>query len=777
MRLADPRLWLGVLALGAVAVAVQLESERTSPGPLTPVHAREPDLEGPDGCDRCHGSWRASMDAACTECHEAIGEQLSTGTDFHGAGALERCGRCHVEHHGEALPLAGAHAFELAGVPDRAGFRHDFVAFVLAGAHDGLGCERCHENADVELPARDTTRFGGLSQRCATCHDDPHEGRLSDDCARCHGQVHPFEELANFVHPASFPLAGAHGGLACGACHAKDSAFSVEALAGPRAPGDGPKPGPRACEACHESSHDARFLADVAGRLETTPAASCERCHPVVSDGFSAGTLELEPELHAATGFALVGVHALACEECHEPRSSGLDFAARYPGRRASDCAACHEDPHAGQFTLANGSPQACTACHETEHWVPSTIDAAAHARPFVPGRPGFPLDGAHARAACDACHAQEPGTPQTFRGAPRACAACHEDAHEAAFDAFVAALPDRPAGGACAACHDTTSFADVAGRFGAARHGPATGFTLAGAHARAECEACHAPAAAPDALGRRFGRAAERFGQPVRACATCHEDVHRGAFGALDCARCHGEESFRDLREPFDHGAWTGFVLDGAHATEDCQSCHGTADPLRDGRSLGRVADLFRGPPEQCATCHRDPHGGVFDRFGVARLTESGQGCARCHTTASFVEGARADFDHGGFTRFALEGRHAEVRCEDCHAPEPAPGRQLGRAAGQRCEDCHEDPHGGQFTLGVARDCAQCHDAASFTDLQRFDHDRDSRFALDAQHAPLDCTACHRPWPMADGRVVVRYRPLGTTCVECHGFSGKGRR
>lgn len=776
MRLADPRLWLGVLALGAVGVAVQLETERTSPGPLTPVHAREPGLVGSDGCAGCHGAWNQSMAAACSECHAEIGEQLRSGAGFHGADGLEDCGQCHVEHHGEALELTGPHAFERAGVPERDAFRHDFVAFVLAGAHDALACERCHRHADVGLLADGETRFLGLSQRCASCHDDPHQGRLSDDCARCHGQEHPFEELANFVHPASFPLQGAHGGLDCTECHAKDSAWSVEALAGPRATGDGPRPTARACEACHESTHDVRFLADVSARLETTPAASCDRCHPVLAGGFADGTLELEPALHAASGFALVGVHALACDECHVPRSAEPTFAERYPGRQADDCVACHEDPHGGQFVSGAGAAQACAACHASEHWSPSTIDVAAHALPLGPGRLAFPLDGAHARVDCDACHATEPRAPQTFTGTPRACAACHEDVHGDAFDAFVATLAVPPEAGACAVCHGTTSFAEIAGRFGVREHADATGFALVGAHARAECEACHAPTPAPDALGRRFGRAAEQFGQPVRACATCHEDVHRGAFGNADCARCHGEENFRDLREPFDHGASTGFVLDGAHETAECKSCHGEVDPFRQGRTLGRVADLFRGPPEECATCHRDPHGGVFDRFGVARLTDRGQGCARCHTTTSFVEDARDGFDHGAFTRFVLEGRHAQASCEACHVPQPGGDRRLGPAAGQRCEACHEDPHGGQFDRGVAKDCAQCHGAASFTDLRRFDHDRDSRLALDAQHAPLACAACHRPWPLANGTVVVRYRPLGTTCVDCHGFS-RGRR
>jgi hypothetical protein len=44
-----------------------------------------------------------------------------------------------------------------------------------------------------------------------------------------------------------------------------------------------------------------------------------------------------------------------------------------------------------------------------------------------------------------------------------------------------------------------------------------------------------------------------------------------------------------------------------------------------------------------------------------------------------------------------------------------------------------------------------------------------------------LSCEACHRPASTVDGRVATRYKPLGTTCADCHGFGfedegGKGR-
>ena len=69
--------------------------------------------------------------------------------------------------------------------------------------------------------------------------------------------------------------------------------------------------------------------------------------------------------------------------------------------------------------------------------------------------------------------------------------------------------------------------------------------------------------------------------------------------------------------------------------------------------------------------------------------------------------------------------------------------------------------------------DCARCHaDAGALL----FDHQRDSRYALDASHEKLECAACHRPWPLPDGTTAIRYKPLGVECTDCHGPRGGGR-
>jgi hypothetical protein len=83
-------------------------------------------------------------------------------------------------------------------------------------------------------------------------------------------------------------------------------------------------------------------------------------------------------------------------------------------------CAAagCHTDPHGGQFDdRARGS--ACTTCHTEAHWRPAEFDHQTDS--------DWPIDGAHRRAACGACHRPEsPGGVVRFRPLPHRCEDCH---------------------------------------------------------------------------------------------------------------------------------------------------------------------------------------------------------------------------------------------------------------------------------------------------------------------------------------------------------------
>jgi hypothetical protein len=95
----------------------------------------------------------------------------------------------------------------------------------------------------------------------------------------------------------------------------------------------------------------------------------------------------------------------------------------------------------------------------------------------------------------------------------------------------------------------------------------------------------------------------------------------------------------------------------------------------------------------------------------------------------------------------------------------------------GTSCADCHADPHVGQFASAGRTDCARCHTNTNAFDVPGFDHAKDTRFALDAQHARLACSACHHTTQLPGGLTTVRYKPLGTACIDCHAAELGGGR
>jgi hypothetical protein len=669
-----PEIWIALFAAGSVLTLAVVDSGRTAPGPLAAVHDREERLAGRRDCSECHGSWRRSMASACLDCHTRIEEHIDGDKGLHGLLAGENvleCARCHSEHHGASFAIVNRQSFAMAGVADPDVFDHGRIGFLMDGAHLERDCTQCHAHAaDTILPAGET-RYIGLDQDCATCHEDVHEGRMEPACAACHGQEE-FTELRSLGHEQHLPLVGGHGDVSCRSCHAEDSPHALEAMdAGRSLP-------PRACQECHASPHASGFVQGV-GRLEGLSAgASCVTCHQAEHTEFRSEGATISAAQHASSGFSLDAPHDQAtCQDCHAAELG--DFAARYPGRNADTCSACHEDPHGGQFLDSPFFASDCLGCHARAHFDPPEFDVEQHARTPLA------LQGRHAEIACNDCHESDSvESPRTFRGTPVLCQACHDDAHAGFFERREPGLA-RAEQGTCAQCHLTTTFSDRAQT--GFDHTRWTGFDLIGAHLQSACETCHERAHEPDPHGRRFGRVEQQFGS-VQGCASCHRDPHGGQFdtpgspsavdGKTGCARCHSEVSFRAVTGDFDHRRWTGFPLRGAHKPLDCAECHAPTQSDPHGRTWGRAAG------QACNDCHADPHGGQF-------LVEGRIDCARCHTANSSFE--ELAFDHEKDARFALGEAHAPVACSACH-----PTTRLGdglegpryRPLKMECADCH---------------------------------------------------------------------------------------
>lgn len=548
----------------------------------------------------------------------------------------------------------------------------------------------------------------------------------SADCLECH-------QPRRGVDPAR-----------CLSCHTL-LAGRIEAGEGLHA-----RPDHRACERCHIEHHGREFELVWWG-----------------DDGRDAFD-------HGLTGYRLTGAHtALGCRDCHragriaEPRRlrrAGKDLDRTFLGLPTS-CAGCHEDPHRGQFEGPGGGPADCSSCHGDRAWSPAVW--------FDHDTTGFRLTLGHEGVVCASCHRtverdgdRDGASFVRWAGTPTACADCHDDAHGGRF------------GRDCASCHSLAGWGEVdASSFDHDR----TRFPLRGRHRGVECSECH----------RELGRG----GVPGRIpgferCETCHADPHAGQLtggagepASRTCDGCHGVGGWSPSTfTAADHQA-TGYPLEGAHRAVPCVSCHAevaveSLPAAARERAIGiagaggRTLRFAFGSPASltCADCHRDPHEGEADPL------MDGRGCLSCHSVDSWREVA---FDHSR-TGFELVGPHARLGCGECH-PAQAAGTEAVRVlfSGRQtaCAACHDDPHGGQFErAGEPAACAACHAPETWEPVH-FDHDRDARFPLEGAHRAVACAGCHPTEQRSDAEgdgALVRYRPLGTACSDCHGTAAR---
>jgi hypothetical protein len=235
------------------------------------------------------------------------------------------------------------------------------------------------------------------------------------------------------------------------------------------------------------------------------------------------------------------------------------------------------------------------------------------------------------------------------------------------------------------------------------------TDYPLKGKHAQVKCDSCHLPQ--------------KKHREAPGACVDCHkkDDTHKGGLGPK-CADCHDERDWKETR--FDHDK-TDFRLRGAHTKPKCTDCH--------------VDNKFKDTPSQCVACHQkdDTH---KKRYGDK--------CESCHQDTNWKT---LIFDHGRDTRYALLGRHEQVKCDTCHK-----GFLYQDKLATQCISCHrsDDPHKG----ALGDKCENCHTEWSWT-RTRFDHSK-TKFPLLGKHQNTECASCHK---------TQRYTDAPTECVACH--------
>ncbi|NLO04077.1 MAG: cytochrome C [Bacteroidales bacterium] len=200
---------------------------------------------------------------------------------------------------------------------------------------------------------------------------------------------------------------------------------------------------------------------------------------------------------------------------------------------------------------------------------------------------------------------------------------------------------------------------------------------------------------------------------------------AHEHLEGLANCTECH--------------------VLGDKNTTQKCLECHiEIKDLIEKNRGYHASSEVRE---KECHTCHGEHFGRDFK---IVRLDKD-------------------EFNHD-LTGYMLEGRHKELKCEECHnsqlvrnnVSQKKGNTYLGLMTG--CTSCHEDYH--QNTLNG--NCISCHSQESFSPAPGFDHDK-TEFPLIGMHQTADCTGCHAI-VNRNGRKFQLFSGIPFSgCVNCH--------
>lgn len=443
------------------------------------------------------------------------------------------------------------------------------------------------------------------------------------------------------------------------------------------------------------------------------------------------------------------------CMDCHKDVAKDVREKKGYHGKLKDDeCRACHTD-HKGRganiaplneksfqheqtgFALkgAHGgdkitcrdchkpgikfrdTPSTCHTCHKADDKHKGNLGNTCqncHTEKdwketrFDHSKTRFNLLGKHTDTACKDCHANE-----RYKNTPKDCLSCHrkDDEHKSRY------------GAKCETCHNEKDW-----KTPTFNHERDTKYSLRGKHARVKCDSCHK------------GTLKDKL---KTTCIACHraDDPHKGGLGEK-CESCHNERDWGT--SSFNHDKDTKFALRDKHRTAKCDSCH----------QGGKYKEKL---PSACVSCHKkeDTHKGHF-----------GEKCETCHNEKTWKT---STFNHERDTKYALRGKHVQVKCASCHS-----GNLYKDKIQSACYNCHQkdDKHKNQ----LGRKCESCHSEKDWKEA-RFDHGL-SRFPLLGKHVKVECKKCHTTPAFKDTKSDcaachqqqdVHKKKLGTQCGTCH--------
>jgi len=424
------------------------------------------------------------------------------------------------------------------------------------------------------------------------------------------------------------------------------------------------------------------------------------------------------------------------CLACHDEIGLQISSGARTHGhiRQVGQCAACHSDHKGYDFDPTRSAY--------------AYFDHSATAFSLAWHQVGYdtrPID-------CFACHSDGTAFSTTLEG----CVSCHatEDfefikRHSADF------------GFGCLLCHDGS---DPTSGF----DHQATSFPLDGKHVQTACTACHTQVRSAVEQASEGENILQVFRQSPSECTACHQEpaLHAEVFPA-NCESCHATLAWSPATlagRAFDHTAQAGFSLaqhraDFSGQAISCRACH--------------PADINAFEVSQCIACHEQEE--ANPGFMAEHQAQYGSACLDCHDGEDRMRGFRHE------DRFPLQGRHAEIACQDCHA-----GQRYVNTPGE-CAGCHAEPavHAGFFGLK----CQYCHGVDAWSParlnvhsfpVRHGDQDgSDCKACHQERYTAYTCYACHQhqPEPIQEShrRVGVTVEAL-PACADCHP-SGEAER
>ena len=456
---------------------------------------------------------------------------------------------------------------------------------------------------------------------------------------------------------------------------------------------------------------------------------------------------------HTQTGYTLEGGHTNhECRECHrkslildeslkKDKHTNLDRTFLGLGK---DCLNCHADEHQGQVSSQ------CLNCHLMAKWKPP--------EKFDHNNAAYKLTGMHVDLKCEKCHTpQKAARPDEYKIQKSEnkgsfvqfktqnysnCTPCHEDVHKGKM------------GNKCTECHNTKGFKLISNnKFDHS----ATDYNLMGRHSSVECKKCHT-------TGNML--------TPVKfaMCTDCHADFHKGQFldrqDKGECSACHDVNGFLPAFYGIENHQLSGYKLTGSHLAIPCNLCHKSSKDISGGKLI-----QFDFADKSCKGCHTDIHNKQADKW------ISKDGCEYCHITDSW---RKVNFNHD-LSTFRLTGKHNSVICTECHRRDDEntlKNALILRPIDTLCTNCHIDKHNGQFSNygGAGKSsCTKCHSPKGWKQLS-FEHNRDSKYILDGAHKNVNCALCHKPELSETGVEFVKYKPLGTECIDCHAGNPKSK-